>query len=73
MFFPIKSFVLRFPHAAECLESCRKLMHDHNLAAPKLSLPPELLQLTQELSQCCISIARRFTCTDSNSHDPQQP
>ncbi|KAL6113725.1 cngb1 [Pungitius sinensis] len=73
IFSPIKSFVLRFPHVNECLESCRNLMHEHDLAAPKLSLPPELLQLTRELSQRCISTARRFTCIDSNSHDPQQP
>ncbi|XP_041843526.1 cyclic nucleotide-gated cation channel beta-3 [Melanotaenia boesemani] len=53
---PIKSFLLQFPLAAECLESCRKLMHDHFLPPPTLSMPtppPELAQLTQELSQLC--------------------
>ncbi|XP_035507846.1 cyclic nucleotide-gated cation channel beta-3 [Morone saxatilis] len=51
---PIKSFLLQFPHAAECLESCRTLMHRHHLTPPKLSMPtppPVLTQLTQELSQ----------------------
>ncbi|XP_039469797.1 cyclic nucleotide-gated cation channel beta-1-like isoform X2 [Oreochromis aureus] len=77
---PIKSFLLRFPHAAECLESCTKLMRDHNLTPPTLSVPappPELAQLTQELSQltkqaqqCCMSIYSRFRGLNSNSQDP---
>ncbi|KAM9860603.1 cyclic nucleotide-gated channel beta-1 [Aulostomus maculatus] len=51
---PLKSLLLRIPHATECLESCRKLMHDNYLTLPKLSmpvLPPALAQLTQELWQ----------------------
>ncbi|KAF3832073.1 hypothetical protein F7725_025738, partial [Dissostichus mawsoni] len=67
---PIKSFLLQFPLAVECLERGRKLMHDHNLAPPTLSMPtppPELAMLTQELQQlssqarqCCTSIASRL-------------
>ncbi|CAB1448810.1 unnamed protein product [Pleuronectes platessa] len=51
---PVQSLLLRIPRAAECLRSCRKLMHDNYLLLPKLSMPtppPELAQLTQELSQ----------------------
>nr|XP_019961257.1 PREDICTED: cyclic nucleotide-gated cation channel beta-3-like [Paralichthys olivaceus] len=51
---PVQSFLLRIPRAAECLTSCRKLMHDNYLIPPKLTMPtppPELAQLTQELSQ----------------------
>ncbi|KAM7014986.1 cyclic nucleotide-gated channel beta-1 [Tautogolabrus adspersus] len=65
---PIKRLLLRFPHAAGRLESCRKLMHQHNLTPPKLSMPtppPELSQLTQQLTQlpkqaqqCCMSICQ---------------
>ncbi|XP_056232248.1 cyclic nucleotide-gated cation channel beta-3 [Seriola aureovittata] len=76
---PIKNFLLQLPHAAECLESCRKLMHDHNLNPPKLSmptLPPELALLTQELSQlteqCCMSIVShlRRSCGRSLGEAP---
>ncbi|KAK5873498.1 hypothetical protein PBY51_018534 [Eleginops maclovinus] len=80
---PIKSFLLRFPLAAECLERGRKLMHDHNLAPPALSMPtppPELAMLTQELQQlstqarqCCTSIASRLARLNPNSQHPQQP
>lgn len=79
----IMSFLLRFPHAVECLESCRSLMHDHYLTPPKLSmptLPPELTQLKEELSQlptqarhCCMSIISRFRRLNSNSQHPEQP
>ncbi|KAK7912862.1 hypothetical protein WMY93_013073 [Mugilogobius chulae] len=51
---PIRTFMLRFPLAAEYLESCKKLMHDNYLTPPKLSLPsppPELALLTQELAE----------------------
>ncbi|XP_053187848.1 cyclic nucleotide-gated cation channel beta-3 [Scomber japonicus] len=49
---PLKSFLLQIPYAAECLESCKKLMHDNDLTPPKLSMPtppPELAMLSQEL------------------------
>ncbi|XP_062293857.1 cyclic nucleotide-gated cation channel beta-3 [Scomber scombrus] len=49
---PIESFLLQIPYAAECLESCKKLMHDNNLTPPKLSMPTpplELAMLSQEL------------------------
>ncbi|TKS65920.1 hypothetical protein D9C73_028333 [Collichthys lucidus] len=80
---PIMSFLLRFPHAVECLESCRTLMHEHYLTPLKLStpaLPPELTQLKEELSQlptqarhCCMSIIGRFRRLNSNSQHPEQP
>ncbi|TKS65306.1 hypothetical protein D9C73_027913 [Collichthys lucidus] len=80
---PIMSFLLRFPHAVECLESCRTLMHEHYLTPLKLStpaLPPELTQLREELSQlptqarhCCMSIIGRFRRLNSNSQHPEQP
>lgn len=67
---PIRSFLLQFPLAAECLESCKKLMHDHKLRPPTLAMPappPELAQLTQRLSQLskqaqqqCMNISSRF-------------
>ncbi|XP_034385719.1 cyclic nucleotide-gated cation channel beta-1 [Cyclopterus lumpus] len=64
---PIKSFLLHFPRTAECLESCWTLMRDHYLVPARLSPPPELAQLTQELSQlpgqarqCCTSIIQTF-------------
>ncbi|KAE8293758.1 hypothetical protein D5F01_LYC06691 [Larimichthys crocea] len=36
----IMSFLLRFPHAVECLESCRSLMHDHYLTPPTIHADP---------------------------------
>ncbi|XP_071779248.1 uncharacterized protein cngb1a [Centroberyx gerrardi] len=73
---PIKSLLLRFPRAAECLESCRKFLHDNYLTPPKMSmptLPPELSQMTQELSQlpkkaqqCCLSIVNRLRSLNPN-------
>ncbi|CAL8316916.1 unnamed protein product [Boreogadus saida] len=36
----VKRFVLQIPYVAECLDSCRTLLHDHNLDLPNLSLPP---------------------------------
>ncbi|XP_042267443.1 cyclic nucleotide-gated cation channel beta-1-like [Thunnus maccoyii] len=78
---PIMSFLLRIPYAAECLESCRKLMHDNHLTPPKLSMPsppPELALLTQELLQLpeqarqfCMSIISRLERLNSNSHAEQ--
>lgn len=47
------SFLLQIPYAAECLESCKKLMHDNDITPPKLSMPtppPELAMLRQELN-----------------------
>ncbi|XP_041636730.1 cyclic nucleotide-gated cation channel beta-1-like [Cheilinus undulatus] len=80
---PIQRFLLRFPQAAECLESCRKLLHQHNINPPKLSMPtppPELSQLTQRLSQlpeqarqCFMSIASHFRNLNSKSSQPQEP
>ncbi|KAF0042673.1 hypothetical protein F2P81_004010 [Scophthalmus maximus] len=77
---PVQSFLLRIPHAADCLESCRKLMHDNYLNPPKLSmptLPPELALLSQELLQLrnqaqeyIVSRLRRLNFTSQN---PQQP
>uniref|UniRef100_A0A3B3YLI1 Cyclic nucleotide-binding domain-containing protein n=1 Tax=Poecilia mexicana TaxID=48701 RepID=A0A3B3YLI1_9TELE len=67
---PVKSFLLRFPLAAECVERCRTLLQEHNLTPPVLSMPsprPELAQLTQQLSQLqkqarqhCSNMASRF-------------
>lgn len=55
-------------------------MHEHYLTPPKLSPPPELTQLTQELwqlpkqaRQCCASIASRLRGLNSKSEQPQQP
>ncbi|CAL8379101.1 unnamed protein product [Arctogadus glacialis] len=36
----VKRFMLQIPYVAECLDSCRTLLHDHNLDLPNLSLPP---------------------------------
>uniref|UniRef100_UPI0037E756D1 cyclic nucleotide-gated channel beta-1 n=1 Tax=Semicossyphus pulcher TaxID=241346 RepID=UPI0037E756D1 len=62
---PIKSFLLRFPHAAERLESCRKLMHEHHLIPPKLSMPtppPELSLLALQLSQLSKQAQQCWSC-----------
>ncbi|XP_033847671.1 cyclic nucleotide-gated cation channel beta-1 [Periophthalmus magnuspinnatus] len=51
---PIQTFMLRFPLAAEYLENCKKLMHDHYLTPPKLSPPtppPDLALLIQEIGE----------------------
>ncbi|XP_037550701.1 cyclic nucleotide-gated cation channel beta-1 [Nematolebias whitei] len=67
---PIKSLLLRFPLAADCLESCKKLVHELDLTPPVLSsptVPPSLAQLTQRVSQLhkqarqhCKNISSRF-------------
>ncbi|MEQ2261752.1 hypothetical protein XENORESO_015167 [Xenotaenia resolanae] len=67
---PVKSFLLRFPLAAECMERCRKTMLEHNLTPPTLSTPTppaelvgltqQLLQLPKQARQHCSSIASCF-------------
>uniref|UniRef100_A0A1A8CT63 Cyclic nucleotide gated channel beta 1a n=1 Tax=Nothobranchius kadleci TaxID=1051664 RepID=A0A1A8CT63_NOTKA len=65
---PIKGLLLRFPLAAEFLESFRKSLPKNNLRPLTLPPPPQLAQLTQQLTQLCTqagqhcrSMARCFT------------
>uniref|UniRef100_A0AAV2LRI4 Uncharacterized protein n=1 Tax=Knipowitschia caucasica TaxID=637954 RepID=A0AAV2LRI4_KNICA len=67
---PLQTFMLRFPLAAQYLESCKKMMHDQYLSPPSLSLPAppaELALLAQEIAdlpkqaqQYCLSLVSRI-------------
>ncbi|PWA26288.1 hypothetical protein CCH79_00020334, partial [Gambusia affinis] len=61
---PVKSFLLRFPLAAECVERCRTLLQEHHLTPPTLSMLSPCPQLAQQLSQRaqqhCSNMASRF-------------